>query len=531
MVGTVWSLVPFAVVIPLAILTRQVIPGLLAGLMVGAWLLHPTLMGGLQATLAYLFKELEVPGNLRLIVFLYLFGSFVGLLRISGGVAGFARWIGVRIHSAKGAFAVTWLSSLLTFMAPDFRIITVAPVMLPLLERYRIRPYDMSYAINVTSTPLISLVPLGTAFVGYMVGLLTTALRHAGQPGSAYPLFLQSIPFNFFALAILAIGLYKSFIRRTASDAAPVGAVKGDAEVDGIAASSSRARRRAAARRQVAWAETGTIGTDHGDRDDRGATAQTSVTRVPGTNGLAAAGPDEDPPEALQVLSERARPSALHLVLPIALLVSLTLVLTWYSGVSHGGHGVAALVKADASEAMLQAILVTLVVSSLLYIVRKMALARVLYGIVSGGNEMMNVILLLTLVWAVSGVATDLGFTAFVGRGIGELIPKMWIAPALFVFGALLSYFIGSSFGAWGILMPLGFTLGTAAHVSLPLIAGAVFASGTLGGFASPLSDNTVAMSTVMGFPVMTFTRRLLPTTLIAGGAATAGYAVAGLWG
>jgi len=506
MVGTVWSLVPFAVVIPLAILTRQVIPGLLAGLMVGAWLLHPTLMGGLQATLVYLFKELEVPGNLRLIVFLYLFGSFVGLLRISGGVAGFARWIGVRIHSAKGAFAVTWLSSLLTFMAPDFRIITVAPVMLPLLERYRIRPYDMSYAINVTSTPLISLVPLGTAFVGYMVGLLTTALRHAGQSGSAYPLFLQSIPFNFFALAILAIGLYKSFIRRTVSDAAATGAVQGATNANGVAASQAQARLRATARRQVAWVEAGTIGDDH--------IAQ-----------------DQDPPEALQVLSERAQPSALHLVLPIALLVSLTLALTWYSGVSHGGHGVEALVKADASEAMLQAILVTLVVSSVLYRVRKITLARVLYGIVSGGNEMMNVILLLTLVWAVSGVATDLGFTAFVGRGIGEVIPKMWIAPALFVFGALLSYFIGSSFGAWGILMPLGFTLGTAAHVSLPLIAGAVFASGTLGGFASPLSDNTVAMSTVMRFPVMTFTRRLLPTTLIAGGAATAGYAVAGLLG
>lgn len=448
--------------------TRQVIPGLLAGLLAGAFLLDSHGLGGFQMALRYLFKELEVPANLRLILFLYLFGSFVGLLRISGGVSGFARWLEPRVHSRRGAFAITWLSSALTFMAPDFRIITVAPVMRSLLRPFGIQSSEMSYAINVTATPLISLIPLGTAFVGYMVGLLATTLKHVGVSEPAYPLFLRSLPFNFFALAILAVGLYKSFFAR-----------------------ESRTN---------------------------------DLSREQATTNR-----DELPPDPLEVLSERAKPVALHLIAPIALLVSLTLLLTWWSGRALGGTWFSALIRADAAQAMLLAIFVTLLAMSIFYAFREVTLSRIVYGIMAGGNEMMGVIVLLTLVWAVSGISTDLGFTTFVSGSIGNAVPRLFIVPFIFVLGSLLAYFIGSSFGAWGILMPLGFTLAEAAHVSLPLITGAVFASGTLGGFASPLSDNTVAMSTVMKEPVTTFARRLLPSTLLAGGAATVGYTIAGL--
>lgn len=493
MYGTVWSLLPFAVVIPIAIWTRQVIPGLLCGLLVGAYMLVPQPIGGLQTVLQYLFKEIEVGGNLRLIVFLYLFGSFVGLLRISGGVSGLARWLSPRIHSARAAFGVTWASSVLTFMAPDFRIITVAPVMRPLLRTFQIEPDEMSYAINVTSTPLISLIPLGTAFVGYMVGLLAIALKHSGAKGDAYPLFLQSIPFNFFALAILAIGVYLSFFHRHKA------LVEGAPDAAAV-----------------------------GDEKERTHDSEKDVATRQARAHSSARGHTQEAVEPIDVYSEQAKPSALHLVIPIAVLVGLTLFFTWWSGHTAGGQGIAALVKANASEAMIEAIIVTLLIASVLYAFRGISLDRVMFGVLAGGNEMMGVIMLLVLVWAVSGVSTDLGFSSFVGNTIGHIVPKMLIAPALFIFGSLLSYFIGSSFGAWGILMPLGFTLAASTHASLPLIAGAVFASGTLGGFASPLSDNTVAMSTVMKFPVLGFTRKLLPSTLIAGGIATVGYTVAG---
>ncbi|MHB1630111.1 MAG: Na+/H+ antiporter NhaC family protein [Bacilli bacterium] len=521
MYGTIWSLLPFALVIPISIMTRQVIPGLVAGLLAGAYMMAPSPLGGVNQALYYLFKELAVAGNLHLIVFLYTFGSLVGLVRITGGVSGFAKWLGPRVKSVRGAYAVTWLSSLGTFMAPDFRIITVAPIMRSMMERFHISPQKMAYAIDVTSTPLISLIPVGTAFVGYMVGLLAVSLKHIHSTQAPYPLFLSTIPLNFFAIAILAIGAYLSFFspqtraphraETVAAERAPVHGrtvrrLRADAGQSIHAAVVVAQRQRS--KFQV---EAGSVG--HPERRDA---EETPMVRR------------ELPEEPLDVLSEEAIPAAANLLLPIALLLGLTFFLTWWSGVGKAATFLGVLMNADAVRAMLQSILITLVVSSVYYLFRRQRVGRLMYGIIAGGNEMLAVIMLLVLVWAVSGVSTDLGFSDFVGRTMGAAIPRMFIAPALFIFGSVISYFIGSSFGTWGILIPLGFSLAATTHASLPLIAAAVFASGTLGGFASPLSDNTVAMATVMKLPLVDFANSLLKTTLIAGGIAAVGYAAAG---
>lgn len=480
--ASILSILPFVVIIPIALITRQVIPGLVSGLLLGAYLLTPSWLGGVDTALHYLYSEITVTGNLHLIVFLWAFGALVGLMQATGGVAGFARMLQPRIHSERSAFGVAWLSSFATFMAPDFRIITVAPVLRPVAERFHIKPERLAYVIDVTATPLIALVPIGTAFVGYMVGLITVGLRHLGRTDPAFPFFLSTIPLNFFAIAILLIGVYVSFIhirqpkmRRTPFSPADDQALDADgATVDGSAA------------------------------------VLEGATSVPAS----AAGP---------------KPDASNLIVPIAVLLALMFFLLWWSGHSYSSNLFQVLLHADAARAMLQAILITLVFSVTYYALKRQSFDRLTLGILDGGNEMMPVIVLLVLVWAVSGTATALGFTPYVTRTVGSALPSYLIAPGLFVIGSVISYFVGSSFGTWGILMPLGFSLAQSAHASLPLVAGAVFASGTLGGFASPLSDNTVAMATVMKLPVMSFARSLLKSTLVAGAVATAGYALAGM--
>ena len=482
--ASILSILPFVAVIPVALLTRQVIAGLVAGLLVGSFLLTPDWLGGFNTFLAYLFKELAVPGNLHLVVFLWAFGALTGLMQATGGVSGFARWLEPRVRSARSAFAVTWLSALATFMAPDFRIITVAPIMRPVSERFHVARERLAYAIDVTSTPLIALIPVGTVFVGYMLGLLSVGLKHIGLATPAFPFFLSTIPLNFFAWAILAIGLYLSF-------AAPARE---------RAKGGTRGRlRRAAAARQAALAETGALG---------------GPPASAGREGGAA---------------DRERGDAVNLIAPIALLLVLIFFLTWWSGHLRAHTPLGILVYADAAKAMLQAALITLLAISVFYAWRRQPLDRIMNAILRGGNEMMPVIVLLALVWAVSGAAADLGFVPYVSRALGSALPRLLIAPGLFVLGSVISYFIGSSFGTWGILMPLGFSLAASAHLPLALAAGAVFASGTLGGFASPLSDNTVAMATVLDLPPLSFARTLLGTTVAAGAAATVGYAAMGL--
>ncbi len=482
--ASILSILPFVVIIPIALITRQVIPGLVAGLLLGAYLLSPSWLGGVDTALQYLYSEITVTGNLHLIVFLWAFGALVGLMQVTGGVAGFARMLQPRIHSERSAFGVAWLSSLATFMAPDFRIITVAPVLRPVAERFHIKPERLAYVIDVTATPLIALVPIGTAFVGYMIGLITVGLRHVGRADPAFPFFLSTIPLNFFAIAILLIGVYVSFVRiRRTKTLHPSSPESDDRAMDAMV--------RAA-----------------------GESARTDVRETAGAADRRLNGPG---------------PDALNLIVPIAVLLALMFFLLWWSGHSYSSNLFQVLVHADAARAMLQAILITLVFSVIYYAFKRQPFERLTLGILDGGNEMMPVIVLLVLVWAVSGTATALGFTPYVTRTVGSALPPYLIAPGLFVIGSAISYFVGSSFGTWGILMPLGFSLAQSAHASLPLVAGAVFASGTLGGFASPLSDNTVAMATVMKLPVMSFARSLLKSTLIAGAVATAGYAVAGM--
>ncbi|WAH38109.1 Na+/H+ antiporter NhaC family protein [Alicyclobacillus dauci] len=510
MYGSIISLIPFFVVIPIALWTKQVIPGLGVGLFIGAYLLHPSLLTGLQSAITYVVKEATTSSNLSLVLFLYGFGSFVGLIRVTGGVAGFSEWISKRIRTERGAFALTWSSSLATFMAPDFRIITIAPVVNRIFHRLGVNPQRVAYAIDVTSTPLCALVPLGTAFVGYMVGLMHTSTDHAGAAPGTYRLFIESIPFNFFAWVMLIVGFFVTFFgHRKTEESSKV--VSDERRVVDLATRNRRhieqKMRNVAA---MVSMETGAVG------------AVPSAETMHADDGKDR---EKDIPNPVEVVSERVQPSALNLVVPLIVLLVLTLGLTYVSGYANGGRGVfQALVQANAAAAMLQALVVTLVFMFIFYALGRQPIDRTMFGFMQGGNEMMSVIVLLVLIWAVSAVSSDLGFAQFCQREITRFVPHAFIVPALFVFGCVISYFIGSSFGTWGMLMPLGFSLAASGGGSLPLIAGAVFASGTFGGFASPLSDNTVAMATMMKLPVMSYANYKTKSAALAAGICVALY-------
>ncbi|WP_304457770.1 Na+/H+ antiporter NhaC family protein [Alicyclobacillus sendaiensis] len=503
--GSIASIVPFLVIIPVALLTKQVILGLALGLFVGCYIEHPRPLAGLEAAIAYVIREVGLAGNVSLILFLYLFGSFVGLLRVSGGVKGFSRWMEARIRSPRGAFVFTWLSSLFTFMAPDFRILTVAPIVSRVFERFHVRKEQVAFTIDVTATPMCAVVPIGTAFVAYMVGLMHTAAHHAGA-ASPYALFLATIPYNFFAWAMLIMGAFLTFFRFSRQ-------VQASTRTTGLLPDCPEDRslpRLAREQRGALALEAGAIGLPQDAAVQRG-------MRRPEDRG-------EEVPDPVEALAKRAHPSALNLVLPLGLLLASTLALTILSGFAPGRSLVQAFVQANAAKAMLEALVLTVVAMMVLYAVRGTPLNRIMVGFLQGGNEMMPVIVLLALIWAVSAVASDLGFAQFCQREIVQYVPRSLIIPALFVFGCVISYVLGSSFGTWAILMPIAFSLAQGGAGSLAIAAGAVFASGTFGGFVSPLSDNTVAMATVMKVSVMDYANFKLKTALIPVAACAVGY-------
>jgi len=469
-------------------------------------------LAGLEAAIAYIGREVGLPGNVSLVLFLYLFGSFVGLLRVSGGVKGFSRWMEARIRSPRGAFLFTWLSSLFTFMAPDFRILTVAPIVSRVFERFRIRKEQVAFTIDVTATPLCAVVPIGTAFVAYMVGLMHTSAHHAAY-AAPYALFLATIPYNFFSWAMLLMGAFLTFFRFSAQ--ARISGSTGARATRGPDRAEARSLPLLAHERRGAFAlEAGSVGFPQDAAVQRGMRRREAA--------------DEEVPDPVEALAKRAHPSAMNLILPLALLLASTLAFTVISGYAPGRTLAQAFVQANAAQAMLEALILTVVAMAVLYAARGTPLNRIMVGFLQGGNEMMPVIVLLALIWAVSAVASDLGFAQFCQREIVQYVPRSFIIPALFVFGCLISYVLGSSFGTWAILMPLAFSLAQGGAGSLAIAAGAVFASGTFGGFVSPLSDNTVAMAAVMKVPVMDYANYKLKTALIPVAACAIGYFLLG---
>ncbi|MBB5325475.1 Na+/H+ antiporter NhaC [Anoxybacillus tepidamans] len=482
------ALLPFLVVIPLSIWTRQVIPGLFVALLLGSYLTEPTLLGGLKTMLSYLVHNLMQTNNIRIIIFLYVFAGLISIVKYTGGIKGFVHLVSKKIKTARSALLLTWISTMVTFSDPDFRIVTVAPIMKALKKRLHLSSQQIGFTIEVTSNPVVALIPLATAFVGYMVSVIDKALKTAGIHEKAYTVYVKSIPFNFFSFTILLVGLYYSFFKY--SKKARAGSMQSEWNI--------RKQNRAV-------------------MVEAASEALESPNKQQGEEGL------ESCPEAFE---QETPVKPWNLIVPLSFVLVLTLFLSWWDGHQGATSFFDAFLRSDALGVMLEALMITVILAVVYFLLQKFKLADLLTHFVKGGNELMSVILMLALIWAVSAISEDLGFSAYITDHVKGWIPHYFVAPALFLLGALISYFIGSSWGTWGLLMPLGVTLAQESGTNILLVIGAVFASGTFGAFASPLSDNTVTLCTILDLPVIEYARTKLLPSLIAAGLAVVLFSV-----
>ena len=469
MEGSWVSLLPFLVVIPIAVLSKQVQPGLFMGLILGSYLVQPNLFGGIKTLISYLVDNLVKTNNIRIIIFLYVFAGLISLTKMTGGLKGFVNFVGRKVKTERAAMMLIWLSTIGTFNNPNLRIVTIAPIMKLLKQRLPISSHKLGFVIEVTSNPVVVLVPVATAFVGYMVSLTGTALQLVGIAERPYTVFIRSIPYNFFSLVIIGIGIYYSFFNELTSDA----------------------------------------------KD--------------GTEDLHAQQGEENLQKCLDAYEKETPSKPWNLLLPLSVVLVGTLFLSWWDGHTQANSFFDAFIKADALGVMLEALFITLILSLFFFLVQGFSIGELVTHFIDGGNELVSVILMLALVWALSAVSEDLGFSHYIASSLIGWIPPVFIAPVVFVLGSTLAYFIGSSWGTWGLLMPLGVTLAHQTGSSIILVIGAVFASGTFGAFASPLSDNTVTLCTILNLPVIDYARSKLKPSLIAAGITTVLYGVASL--
>ncbi|WCK54430.1 Na+/H+ antiporter NhaC family protein [Aneurinibacillus sp. Ricciae_BoGa-3] len=466
--GGSWvSLLPFLIVIPISVLTKQVQPGLFVALLLGSYLKDPTFLGGIRTMLAYMVNNIVKPSNIRIIIFLYTFAGLISIIKLAGGIKGFVHLVSKKVKSKRSAMLLTWISTMFTFSDPDFRIVTIAPIMKALKDRLKMSSQKIGFVIEVTSNPVVGLIPLATAFVGYMVSVIAMALRENGIHDKPYTVYVKSIPFNFFSFVMIALGLFYTFFKKDAD-----------------------------------------------------------IIKTENENPNAEQG-EEGLQSCYRAYEKETPIKPWNLLLPLLFVLCATLFLSWWDGRRQATGFFDAFLHSDALGVMLEALFLTLILTLIYFLFQKIPVSKLVTHFVKGGNELMSVIIMLALIWGVSAVAEDLGFSRYITSHVKGWIPHFFVAPVLFLLGGLISYFIGSSWGTWGLLMPLGVTLAHQAGANILLVIGAVFASGTFGAFASPLSDNTVTLCTILDLPVIAYARTKLIPALIAAGITTVLFGIA----
>lgn len=453
------SLIPFLIVISMSIWLKNILPGLVAGLLVGSLLVKGSVLQGTYQSVTYMVTTLANGNNMKIIGFLYLFGGLVGMMNISGGIKGFSEWIGNKIRTESGLLGLIWLTLPFTFMMPMFRIMMIGPVVKSLLKKINVPKQRVGLTMDISTESVIVLLPVATAFVGFMVSLVEGSTRKVHLGMTPYHVFLLSILFNFFAIVMLAIGLIQTVWN------------------------PSKGKKQAAVNQKQ-------LDEEKNELHRSGIEKELSLVKAQPWN----------------------------LIFPVFLLLGLSLFLLWKDGKAKGAHNIfSAFSMADATFVMLMSVFITLILSFIFYILRHQKLDELLFHFYDGGNQMMEAISLLVLIWSLTLSATDLGFSTFISSTLGAFLPSSLTPVTIFVLGSIIGYFIGSSWGTWGLLMPLGVSLAVATGASIPLTVGAVFASGAFGALTSPLGDTTITTATILDMPLVEYSRYKLKISSLGG--------------
>ena len=226
---------------------------------------------------------------------------------------------------------------------------------------------------------------------------------------------------------------------------------------------------------------------------------------------------------------EKVPPRIANLLLPLIFLLALITYLLWWTGQAKGAASVGeALLNADYEKAIFVATFATLVGTALFYALQKIPMKELQSHFLSGGTEMLPPIVILTLAWALTGITQQLGFSPFIGSLLGNTLPPQLVPVIVFALGGLASYFMGSSWGTWALIMPLGLSLAVTTGANVPLVVGAVLAGGSIGDNLSPLGETPVLTAAVMDIPVTSHISYVLPYGLVAIGTAALLYLALG---
>ena len=437
--GTFMSLVPPIIAIGLALITKEVFSSLFAGVLVGAIFASNYSFAGTLDIIVVDGLSTAVADSAGIFVFLVILGILVSMINKSGGTEAFGRWAKTHVKTKMGAMLATFVLGVLIFVDDYFNCLTVGAVMRPVTDSHKISRVKLAYIIDATAAPICMIAPV-SSWAAAVSGTLADCNVDTGL--SSFQLFVNAIPFNFYSLLTIV------FVVMIA-----------------------------------------VLGFDYGKMSGHEIKANKE-------GDLGALGADEE-------VGADSHGIVLDLVLPIVvLIVSCVLGLMYVGGFFKGGDFqgdfIGAFGNTDAYVALPWGGMIALVFAFIYYLCRKcFSFKEATECIPQGFIAMVPAITILTLATALKNVTGLLGSDAFIDTvmaGVPEFL--YGIFPALiFVVACVLSFATGTSWGTFGILIPIVVTIFGVGDPLFYVGISACLAGAVCGDHCSPISDTTIMAS------------------------------------
>ena len=502
-IGTIWSLLPPVVAIALALKTKEVYSSLFIGIVLGAVLYSLSMGTGFEGFLAHLLNDtvgtgadakhyglihcLSDPWNVGILVFLVILGTIVSLMNKAGGSAAFGRWASRHIKSKAGAQIATIILGILIFIDDYFNCLTVGSVMRPITVRYGVTKEKLAYLIDSTAAPVCIISPI-SSWAAAVSGFVSS-----GENGLA--LFCQAIPFNFYAFFTI---IFMFMIVAADFD------FKAMSKYD--------------ARLQEWYERTG------GQVDE---VIDTKLHIVEHGVGAKPSGGKQ----------AGKRGSVADLVVPIIMLIVLCMAGMVYSGgyfdtTSANHHDfVGAFAASNASVGLVIGSLAALILTIIMLVARKtLKFDDAMSCLIKGFEAMVPAVLILTLAWTLKSMTDSLGAAQYVSGVVASSAAglQMLLPAIIFVVAALLAFATGTSWGTFGILIPICIAVFPATAPLRIISISACMAGAVCGDHVSPISDTTIMASAGAECKHVHHVSSQLPYAITVAGVSFVTFAVAG---
>ena len=467
--ATFWALVPPVVAIGLALITKEVYSSLFIGVLMGGILYSGF---SFEGTITHIFEDgminvLSDSYNVGILIFLVILGTMVCLMNRAGGSAAFGQFAADHIKGRVGAELATILLGCLIFIDDYFNCLTVGSVMRPVTDKFKVSRAKLAYLIDATAAPICIIAPI-SSWAAAVTGFVE------GEDG--FSIFVRAIPYNFYAILtiVMMIGMVLLRTEFGSMKFHEKNALKGD------------------------------LYTTPGRPYDTEKQPEVSV-----------------------------RGTVLDLLIPIISLIICCMVGMLYTGGFFSGEDfVTAFSQSDASLGLTMGSFFGLLITIGLYQVRRvLKFSECMACIPEGFKSMVPAIMILSFAWTLKAMTDSLGADVYVATVVASSARSLlnFLPAIIFVVGCFLAFATGTSWGTFGILIPIVVAVFENSNPDLMIISiSACMAGAVCGDHCSPISDTTIMASAGSQCEHVNHVTTQLPYAVTAAAVSFVSYIIAG---